>query len=312
MKINGIYTPVITPFHDDLSIDYDGFAVLLEHLIAAGVDGIVLAGTTGEYYAHSKEERVAMMHAAREITKARIPLVIGVGALATDDAVYFAGEAAKAGADAILLNAPYYALPTQKEMAEHAQAVNRAANLPIVLYNYPARTGVGMDKEFLDSIICDGVGDNSGGTTNFCAIKESSGDINRLHMLVRDYPKLQISCGMDDQALEFFAWGASSWICAASNFLPAAHIALYRAVLVDNDIATGRRIMHAMLPLMAMLEGGGKFVQCVKYGCASAGLAAGKVRKPLAWLSDDEQRAMDVVVGTLKESMARIIEPAER
>ncbi len=298
MKFNGIYTPVITPFNDDLSIDYDGFAALLDHLIAAGVHGIVLAGTTGEYYAQSREERVALMAAASEVVAGRVPLVVGVGALSTGDAVYFAAEAVKVGADSILLNAPYYALPTQKELAGHALAVDHAAGLPILLYNYPARTGVGMDKEFLDII---------SGHANFCAIKESSGDINRLHLLANAYPHIQISCGMDDQALEFFAWGASSWTCAGSNFLPAEHIALYRAVVVENDIATGRRIMNAMLPLMAVLEQGGKFVQCIKYGCHSAGLPSGKVRKPLDWLNRDEQLAMDVAVRALKDAVAEII-----
>jgi 4-hydroxy-tetrahydrodipicolinate synthase len=85
---------------------------------------------------------------------------------------------------------------------------------------------------------------------NFCAIKESSGDINRVHLLARDYPHIQMSCGMDDQALEFFAWGARSWVCGGSNFLPAEHIALYRACAVDGDFDKGRRIMSALMPLM--------------------------------------------------------------
>ena len=90
------------------------------------------------------------------------------------------------------------------------------------------------------------------------AVKESSGDINRVHLLARDYPHIQLSCGMDDQALEFFAWGARSWICAGSNFLPAEHIALWRACAAEGDFDKGRRIMSAMLPLMAVLEQGGK------------------------------------------------------
>ena len=83
-----------------------------------------------------------------------------------------------------------------------------------------------MSEEYLDRV---------GRSPNFCAIKESSGDINRLHMLARDYPHIQTSCGMDDQALEFFAWGAESWICAGSNFAPEAHIALWKTCCVDGD-----------------------------------------------------------------------------
>ena len=75
---------------------------------------------------------------------------------------------------------------------------------------------------------------------NFCAIKESSGSPDRLHMLARDYPHIQLSCGMDDQALEFFAWGARSWVCAGSNFAPEAHIAMHKACAVEGDFAKGR------------------------------------------------------------------------
>ena len=301
MQFNGIYPPVITPFNDDGSIDYDGFAVILGHHLDAGVNGIVLAGTTGEYYAQTKTERVQLMATARTIIAGRVPLIVGVGALTTDDAVYFAEQAAKAGADGILLGAPYYALPTQAELAVHALAVERAAHLPVLLYNYPARTGVNMDRAFLDRVV---------GSANFCAIKESSGDIQRLHLLAREYPGLQISCGMDDQALEFFAWGATSWTCAGANFLPAEHIALYRAVVLDNDIATGRRIMNAMLPLMAVLEQGGKFVQCIKHGCQLVGLPAGGVRKPLDGLDREEARALEETVRALQENVARITRPA--
>jgi len=85
-------------------------------------------------------------------------------------------------------------------------------------------------------------------------------------MMARDYPHIALSCGMDDQALEFFAWGARSWVCAGSNFAPEAHLALYQACVVEGDFTKGRAIMSAMLPLMAVLEQGGKFVQCIKYG----------------------------------------------
>ena len=136
----------------------------------------------------------------------------------------------------------------------------------MLLYNYPGRTGAEMDAEYLDRV---------GRSPNFCAIKESSGDINRLHLMARDYPHIQLACGMDDQALEFFAWGARSWVCAGSNFAPEAHIALWRACAVNGDFDTGRRIMSAMLPLMRVLEQGGKFVQCIKHGLALRGLPCG-------------------------------------
>ena len=169
----------------------------------------------------------------------------------------------------------------------------------MILYNYPGRMGVQMGREFLDRV---------GRSRNIVGIKESSGDINRVHLLARDYPHVQLSCGMDDQALEFFAWGARSWICAGSNFLPAEHIALYDACVRRGDFDRGRRIMSAMLPLMAVLEQGGKFIQCVKHGVQTTGLHAGPMRPPLRGLNKDEKRALEQVIRTLKTTVAAITE----
>ena len=111
---------------------------------------------------------------------------------------------------------------------------------------------------------------------------------------------------MDDQALEFFAWGARSWVCAGSNFLPAEHIALYRTCAVEGDFDKGRRIMSAMMPLMRVLEQGGKFVQCVKHGVEMEGLGAGPPRPPLKALNKDDKRQLEQVVRILKTTIASI------
>ena len=302
MKFEGIYPPVITPHHADGTIDREGYATVLEHLIASGVHGIIVGGTTGEYYAQSKEERVELVKLAKEVIKGRLPLIVGVGAIRTEDCIDY-GLAAKAnGADAILVNAPYYAVPTQLELANHALAVDRAVNLPILLYNYPGRTGTMMEAEFLDRV---------GQSPNFAAIKESSGDINQLHLLARDYPHITLMCGMDDQALEFFVWGARGWVCGAGNCLPKEHLALYEACVLEKDFVKGRRIMSALLPLMRVLEQGGKFVQSIKFGCELAGLPAGPVRKPLRALTKEQKRELEIVIRTLKQTVQRITDAGQ-
>jgi len=297
LKFEGIYTPVVTPHTAGFEIDEEKFAATIEMLLGAGVSGLIIAGTTGEYYAQTNEERVHLMKLAKELIGERAPLIIGTGAIRTEDSVYFAERAVEAGADALLVSTPPYAYPTSREIALHALAVDRAANLPVMLYNYPGRMCVNMDEETLDRL---------GRSPNFCAIKESSGDPNRLHMLARDYPHIQLSCGMDDQALEFFAWGARSWVCAGSNFAPEAHIALYRACAIEGDFNKGRRIMSAMLPLMSVLEQGGKFVQCIKHGLTLRGIDAGPPRKPLQPLTKDDKRQLAEVVDTMNKTIASI------
>jgi len=261
MKFEGIYTPIITPFKNDFSINKEAFA-------------------------------------ETDLIKDRVPVIMGTGAIRTEDSVQYAKEAKRIGADAILVATPPYAYPTSREIALHALAVERAANLPVMLYNYPGRMSVMMDEEVLDRL---------GRNPNFCGIKESSGDIDRLHLLARDYTHIGLSCGMDDQALEYFAWGARSWVCAGSNFAPEAHIALYQTCVIEGDFNKGRRIMSAMLPLMRVLEQGGKFVQCIKHGVTLRGIDAGPPRKPMQPLNKDDKRELADVIKTMNTTVDAIL-----
>ena len=297
MKFEGIYTPAITPHREDGSIDRDAFVAHLEYLIASGVHGIINGGSTGEYYAQSMEERLEMASLAKEVIGDRVPLMVGTVAIRLEDSIRVAEHAAKIGAASILVGSPPYSVPTERENALNALAIDRAADLPIMLYNYPGRMGISMGEEFLDRV---------GRSRNFQAIKESSGDINRVHLLARDYPHIQMFCGMDDQALEFFAWGARSWVCGGSNFLPREHVALWKACVVEGDFAKGRRIMSAMMPLMRVLEQGGKFIQCIKHGCEMNGFHAGPPRAPLKALNKDDKRQLEQVVRVLKTTIAQI------
>jgi len=283
--------------HEDGSIDRDGFLAMMEHLIGAGVHGIIIGGTTGEYYSQTRDERVGLLELAASMAKGRIPLIAGVGAIRTEECIDYALVARDLKFDGILIGAPFYAVPTQLELANHALAIDRAAGLPIMLYNYPGRTGTMMDVEFLDRV---------GRSKNFCAIKESSGSINHLHALARDYPHIDLFCGMDDQALEFFVWGAKGWVCGAGNCLPEEHLALFRACVVEKDFEKGRQIMSALLPLMRLLEQGGKFVQSIKFGCELAGLPAGPVRKPMRGLDEEQKRDLESTILRLRAVIASI------
>lgn len=306
MQFDGIYTPVITPMGPDREIDEKGWFEVIEHLLAQGTHGLVLGGTTGENYALTRDERVRQFQLGNDVIGGRVPWVAGVNDIRTEEVAALAVAAREAGASAILLAVPPYSLPNDKELAQHALAVDKACGLPVMLYNYPGRSGTGFGREFLDRV---------SRNRNFAAIKESSGDINRIHMIAREFPHLQLCCGADDQALEFFAWGARAWVCAAGNFLGAECIALYETCVIEGDFAKGRRLMKALLPVMTVLERGGKFAQCVKYGCEMAGLPAGAVRLPLRPMKKELKRQMrDAVLTaqrTIRSILAKASKPAE-
>jgi 4-hydroxy-tetrahydrodipicolinate synthase len=299
MRFKGIYTPIITPFNDDYSIDIEGYGDIIEHQIAGSVHGIIIGGTTGESYALTEKERLWQFTFAHERIAGRAPWLAGVNAMRTEDVCAFSVAAKDAGADGILLAAPPYSQPTDEELAAHVLEVDRAAGMPAMLYNYPARSGAVMGEEFLERV---------GRSANICAIKESSGDINRIHMIAREFPHLQLSCGADDQALEFFAWGAESWVCAAGNFFLKEAIGLYEACVIDGNFEKGRRIMKAMLPVMTVLERGGKFVQCVKYACTLDDLPAGAVRLPMQGINDELKQQVSNAVLTAKAAIKPLVE----
>lgn len=298
MHFQGIQTPVITPFHDDFSINDKGFVEMIEFLIDSGVHEILVGGTTGQYYAETLEERVHLFKLAKKTIKGRVPMIAGVGALRTEDAIALAEAAKDVKADGMLIGAPYYACPTQKEIAIHILSAVRAGGLPTILYNLPSMTASSMEAPFLDRVCRD---------PNVVAIKECSGDMNMIHMLVRDYPQIQLICGMDDQVLEFFGWGATSWISAASNATAREQVAFYDAFVKEKNLEKARNIVLALIPVLKQLEQGGALIQSVKHCCDLQGLPAGKSRRPLLDLHEEEKRKLKIILRTAQLTVADIL-----
>ncbi|KVO44501.1 dihydrodipicolinate synthase family protein [Burkholderia ubonensis] len=290
MSFEGVHTPLVTPFQADGEIDHE---LLGRHAadLAGRVSGLGIGGTTGEYYALSFDERVRTFNTVAEAAGGKTFLTAGINATTTSEVIRLGQEARRAGLSALLVAAPYYAQPTQDELLAHLLKVDDALDMPIMLYNFPARTGTAIGDGVLAAVL---------ERPNFVAMKESTGDIGHLHHLATHFrDKLVLSCGMDDQALEFFVWGAKSWVAGASNFLPEAHTALYDACVKRGDFETGRRLMAQLLPVLELLERSGKFIQYVRCGCELAGMPVGAARAPLGTLSDDERRAFAQLVKPL-------------
>ena len=285
----GIIPPIITPLKEDHGIDEKGYAEIIEYVIAGGAEGLIVGGTTGENYALSAEERVRQFSLAKSVINGRVPLICGVNDMTTAGACRFATAAREAGADGLLIAAPPYSLPKEEELAAHCLMIDKAAGLPIMLYNYPGRTGISMGADFLEQI---------GQSANFRCIKEASGDINRLHLLAQAFPQIEISCGAEDQALEFFVWGATSWVTPMGNFLIEEVVDFYRTSTAEKNFDKARAMMTALLPLTAILEGGGSLVQSVKFAASLQGLPAGPVRPPL-------QEISDALKGELRAALAK-------
>jgi 4-hydroxy-tetrahydrodipicolinate synthase len=287
LRLEGILTVTVTPFRDDGAVDFNAYGKLLDHVTSRGVHYLIPCGTTGEYFNLATEERKQVLKFVADNIGDRAKILAGTNSARPTEIVELSRYTKGLGYEGLMLAAPFYSLPTTPELAAHFKSIDDAVQMPILLYNFPARTGVDMNAEFLRAIR---------DRKLIFGIKESSGSIARMHELLVDFAdQLDIVCGADDQAFEYFAWGVQSWVAGASNFLPAEHVALYDACVRRKDLALGREIMRALLPLFMLMEQGGKYIQYTKYGCELAGVSVGQTRPPLMPLDREEKRAFHVL-----------------
>jgi 4-hydroxy-tetrahydrodipicolinate synthase len=285
-EIHGVYTPVVTPFRDDETIDETAYEAVLERQLAAGVTGIVVGGTTGEYYAMSIEERRDQLTVAASIIGDRAQLVAGCNTGATRDVIALARHARELGYRAAMLSPPPISLPSQHQLAEHIALAAGEGGLPIILYNYPARSGVEFGLDCLD-LIAD--------RPDVIAIKESSGDFSRFLALQRRYAgRIEVMCGTDDQAFDYLVWGVRSWLAGTANVFPTEHVRFVET-MAGGDHRLGRELYAAILPFTQYLEAG-NYNAKVKAGMAYLGVAAGTVRRPMTPLDDAERTELAGIV----------------
>lgn len=279
-QLKGILPALVTPFDASGAVDYDMLASIIEFQLKAGVSGFVPLGSTGEYYALTNDERRQVLATVREVVGGRGLLIAGANGSCTREVIEQVKQTRDAGYTHLLIAPPYYALPSQDELIGHYQAILDAVpDIDLVLYNYPVRTNVEVGFSVLEAFK-----DND----RVIGIKESSGNLLRAIEIGGTYKDhFQLSCGSDDQALDFFLWGATSWICGPANCLTEQVMSFYNKYTA-GDLIGAQAVMRSLFPVLADMESG-KFIQKVKYGCELAGFNAGNARMPLKPLTDDEK-----------------------
>lgn len=277
----GVFSALVTPMTTDQQVHHNSLADLVDYLIErGGVHGLIPLGSTGEYYALSPDERKAVVATTLEATAGRVPVLVGANAGGTRQVIDYARQAEAVGAAGVLLAAPYYSLPTPHELFEHFRAVNDAIGVPIMLYNYPGRTGVDMTPELIERLA---------ELEQVQYVKESSGDVSRVAQIIRRCgERITVFCGCDTAALESFVLGATGWVGGVVNVLPKQHVELFDLAVGKNDFPAARDLYYQMLPTLGLIEGGGKYTQFVKAGCQVMGRPVGPPRGPLLPAEPDE------------------------
>jgi len=243
MQLRGCGTALVTPFHQDGSIDDAALRNLVVWQIEAGIDFLVPCGTTGETPTLSHEEWLYVIDATIEVAAGRVPIVAGATSNSTHDAVEKAREiAARPGVNAILTASPYYNKPTQEGQYRHFKAIAEAVgDKPIILYNVPGRTGTNIEPGTLARLA---------EIPNILGVKEASGNMAQIAEAINAVPEtFLVFSGDDAVTLPVIALGGVGVVSVASNEIPHEMTALTRAAL-ENDWATARGLQRKYLPLM--------------------------------------------------------------
>lgn len=244
LVLRGTITALATPFKKDLSIDFDLFKQIIESQITAGVEGIVVCGSTGESAALNAKERISLIIQAVEHSAGRIPVIAGTGTNSTEASIDMTIVAKEHGADAVLLVAPYYNKPTQEGLYHHYAAIAESCDIPQILYNVPGRSGVNILPETQLKLAED--------FSNIVATKEASGDLEQMMQIMKYAPEgFTLLCGDDALTLPAVLMGAQGIISVLSNYAPKMFGDCVRFAL-DGKYDEALELHYKLLDLMQL------------------------------------------------------------
>ncbi|PNH21404.1 4-hydroxy-tetrahydrodipicolinate synthase [Lachnospiraceae bacterium] len=275
---------LITPMHDDFSVNYDKLEEILEEQIAEGTDAVIICGTTGEPSTLSYDEHIEVIRRSCEIVHGRIPVVAGTGSNATDSAVYMSVEAQRCGADGVLVVSPYYNKSTQRGLIRHFTEVAKAIAIPMLLYNIPGRTGVTIQPETIAYLVKH--------VDNIVGVKEASGNFtNILRLLAQlDGTPIDLYSGNDDQIVPIMALGGKGVISVLAGVAPRKTHELCRAML-DGDVKKAAAMQIEAEELIHQL-----FIDVnpipVKTAMNLMGKKVGPLRLPLCEMEEEHVRSL--------------------
>ncbi len=282
---------MVTPMHSAGTISEPGVAALVDHLLATGCDGIVVAGTTGESPTLTDAEAALLVRSVAARAKGRARVVAGVGTYDTAASVRRAREAEAAGADALLLVCPYYSRPTQAGVVAHCVAVADATDLPVMLYDVPARAGIAMTAATMVELARH---------PRIRAVKDAKGDLAEA-MTVLSRTPLAYYCGIDELNLPYLACGATGVVSVVGNLVADRTADLIRAVRA-GDLGTARGINESLIPVTDAVTGGAQGAVMAKAGLVELGIIPeATVRLPLVAAPHRER---------LREALATLAVPA--
>lgn len=270
----GVCTALVTPFLNN-KINHPMVKVLLERQLSAGIEAVVLAGTTGEASTLSDDEKIQLFCTGKEYVKGEMKIIAGTGTNSTEHTVKLSVAAQQSGADALLIVSPYYNKATPQGLIEHYSTIAKQVNIPIIVYNVPSRTGLDMDVDVYKEL---------SRIPNIVGVKEASTDIGKILEIRSRCPNFTVWSGNDDMTVPIISLGGQGVISVTSNVLPIEMNAMTKAAL-DGDFDTAAhlqcrlrdvtKLMFCELSPIPVKQA----MSCIGYDCGGCRLPLGRITK---------------------------------
>ncbi len=281
MQVNWgpVVTAMVTPFNENLEVNYDAAQALAELLVQTGSSGLVVSGTTGESPTLTHGEKITLFRKVKEAVGNRAAVLAGTSTYDTAESVRLSQEAERAGVDGLLLVAPYYSRPSQEGLYQHFKTIAHAVDLPVMIYNIPGRTGVNVEPPTLLRLA---------EITNIVAVKEASGNLNQMSEICAGAPDgFLVYSGDDSLTLPLLAVGGVGVVSVASHVV-GRDIRRMCEAFFAGKVQEATRLHHRMLPLFKALFCTTNPVP-VKAALNMLGANVGGVRLPLVEANDRER-----------------------
>lgn len=288
-KLGKLLTAMVTPFDQNLEVNYQVAQELASRLIDSGSDGVVIAGTTGESPTLTKKEKINLFKAVVEAIGGKGTVIAGTGSYDTAESVELTREAEKTGVDAVMLVAPYYSKPSQEGLYRHFKTVAEACELPVVLYNIPGRTGINVSVETIYRLM---------EIKNIIAVKEASGNLAQVSQLCEKASKdFSIYSGDDALLLPVLSVGGTGIISVAGHIVSRKIVEMINR-FERGDVATASKINAELGPLNRTLFSNSNPIM-VKAACNLLGFKVGGLRLPLVEATGKELEMMQEVLQSM-------------
>lgn len=303
MQVNwkGVYPAITTKFNEDESIDFETYRSNLEKQIAAGIHGIVVAGTLGEASTLTDKEKFELVDAALEVSAGQIPVILNIAEGSTRKAIEMARQAQERDADGLMLLPPMMYKADDREVIEFFGSVAESMDLPILIYNNPVDYGIEVTMDMLEELV---------EHDNIQAIKESTRDLTNVTRIINRFgDRIKILPGVDTLATEALIMGAHGWVAGIVAAFPKETVAIYELVKAKR-FEEARELFRWYLPLCE-LDINSKLVQNIKLAEVATGLGTEHVRPPRLPLAGEEREHVQNVISESLKNRPELPELAE-